>query len=248
MKRILLVALLTASVVAPCLGSQDELVVRRRVAAAAPAGLAFDNASSDDEAGITQITVSHTAGSLTNGCAFMCVSWYGGGGITISSVTYDGNAATLVGGSSGDSNNKSAIYRFLGPDAGASNAVVNFSGTTDAVLGVMTFSGVHQTTPTGTPATAEQTGTSISVNVGSTTTADIVIDVMSHYGNAGEAISATTTQAGQTERWDHSNAGQAQGGQGSTRAGQATSTDMGWTLAFDAPEDTTITAVAIKPA
>ena len=115
---------------------------------------------------------------------------------------------------------------------------MNNSSGDNAVIGAMTFSGVHQTSTFGTLATAQGSSTLASVTAASATN-DIVYSVVAF--NNGSTLTHGTDQ---TERWDQTINSSITGG-GSTKAG-ATSVTMTATSTSSAPW--TIGAVALKPA
>jgi hypothetical protein len=105
-------------------------------------------------------------------------------------------------------------------------------------VAVSSFTGVHQTTPLGTPATATGgVGTTPTVTV-TAATGDLVVDFM----GTKETTGNKTAGAGQTERWDGFN-GDADGA-GSTEAGAA-SVVMNWTGGVT--EEWAGVGVALKP-
>lgn len=191
-----------------------------------------DASSSGSAANATSITVAHTC-SGTDRCLFV--------GITTkdeatTSRTYAGVALTSVGQIANGTSCRSELWQLVAPATGANNIVANF-GETDVVLGGESMTGVDQTTPTGTAATATGTSTAPSVNV-SGATDDLAVDCMS-------AVQQTATVgAGQTQRWN-ATGGTSVRGAGSTEPGAATVT-MSWTLG--ASVAWAIVAVAAKAA
>jgi hypothetical protein len=192
----------------------------------AEAAIAVDGTPSTNTGTGSTITVSHTTGSGTNRLMLVGIS-IDQTGLTVSSVTYNGDPLELVGLQDSGSWEKVAIYKLVGPDIGTHDVVVNYSRTGVTIIGVMTFTGVDQTTPLGTFAGANTN----SVNV-SSATGELVFDTVM-------AWSAPTAGVGQTQRWNTTVSGTY--GAGSTEPGAETVT-MSWSAGE------CIAAVPIKPA
>lgn len=134
------------------------------------------------------------------------------------------------------------IWYLLNPTVGDHQITPTFSGDDDTAYTSIDLSGVHQTTPFGTPVTdTGQQGTEISNDV-SAATGDLVIDNMVAQGNR-----TLTVGADQTERSNHTPAATSsivrQGT--STQAGAAT-VAMSWTPSGNTQYAQS--AVAVKPA
>ncbi len=176
--------------------------------------------------GAADQTVSHTtAGS--DRLMLVGISFGKTNGDSVSSVTYDGVALTHVGSQDDvSSESRVEIWRLVAPATGTADVVVTFSGTghEDATIGVMTFTGVDQSTPLGVFAGAQGDSTSPSVTVASATN-ELVFGVAAYNNsNNGDFVPG----AGQTERWDLFGGGSANGS-GTTEAGAA-SVVTSWTI------------------
>ena len=144
-----------------------------------------------------------------------------------------------------------AIYKLVAPATGGEyNVVVTLSATLpqycDIIVGVMTFTGVHQTTPLGSffSASAESVGPA-QVSVTDSATGELV------YGVFAAEEQAHPVFSGNDVRWlldpSYGNYhGQCEIGGGSTQAGAASSVVMTWTLG--GTEHWAVGAVSIKPA
>jgi VCBS repeat-containing protein len=196
-------------------------------------------------AGLT-LTFSHTTGSGSNRLLLVGVAWRNTSvAIPISGVTFNSVTMNLVGSNTSTNNRRLAIYSLLNPPASTTgNVVVTLGGTTNAtdiVAGAANFSGVDQTTPLGTFATAYNTSTSATaptVNV-ATAANDLVFDTVV------AANGTLTVGSGQTQRWNFTpTTGNITTG-GSTEPATTTSTTMSWTSTAGA---WAIGAVPIKPA
>jgi hypothetical protein len=174
---------------------------------------------------------------------------------TVSSVTYNGLALTLVGTAASTTNTRVEIWRRIAPSTGTNDVVITFSGNLryGARAGVMTFTGVHQTTPLGTFAGAN--GNSVgpaTVNVTSAAT-DLVFDTVGCAANDTATLcSSLTVGAGQTQRWnlfalDAGSTGEQLRAAGSTEPGVAGTVTMSWTIAPASAVPWAIGAVPIKP-
>src|SRR5262245_53884091 len=77
------------------------------------------------------------------------------GSTTVSSVTYNGVSLTQLGvADDGTANTRSEVWRLVAPATGAHNVVVTLAAAAKFHCAASSYTGVHQTTPTGTVATA----------------------------------------------------------------------------------------------
>jgi hypothetical protein len=134
------------------------------------------------------------------------------------------------------------IWSLVPPPTGTYDVVITFSAqlTRSATAGVMTFTGVHQTTPLGTFASAKAPTDPgpATVNVSSAAN-ELVFDTV-----ACESCTSLTVGSGQTQRWNLVVENGQTRGAGSTEPGAATVT-MSWTLGT--ADHWAIGAVPIKP-
>lgn len=119
---------------------------------------------------------------------------------TVSSITYGGQPLTLVGTAeyaSGTPDGRIYIYRLLNPPTGANTLAVTWNSALNnfAVVGAVTYSGVNQTTPTGTFASAGAASGTPAVSVNSAT-GQLVFGVV-----GGRTTSAYTVTGGGTQLW-----------------------------------------------
>lgn len=130
------------------------------------------------------------------------------------------------------------IYRLIDPPVGDHYLEVDFNSnvTRAAVIGIATLHGVHQTNPTGTPATAVTNAGNISINVPSAA-GDLVMGVVSRRN----ASSSFTTS--QTQRWN-AFLNETRGA-GNSAVATSSSTTLSWTAANGSWA--AIAGVAIKP-
>ncbi|MDV6029059.1 MAG: DUF4347 domain-containing protein [Phycisphaera sp. RhM] len=168
------------------------------------------------------ITISHTTSGVDR-LMLVGVSINLAGADEVTSITYNGDSLSLVG-TRVDGDARVEIWSLVAPDVGTYNVDINFSGTSDGnTAGVMTFTGVDQSTPLGTFASGAGVGGSGSVTVSSSTDdlvfAAIAVDDAADY----DLVPGT----GQTETWDLIGGPNINGG-GSTEAGAA-SVVMDWT-------------------
>lgn len=122
--------------------------------------LAFDQISNGGAGGGgggsgSSYSWSHTC-SGSNRALIVCVNLNTFGGISISSVTYNGVGMTLVAGVTASNSRRSAIYKLSNPASGSNTVQVNLSGASDSSATSISFTGAHQTTGslTGTAVTA----------------------------------------------------------------------------------------------
>jgi hypothetical protein len=160
---------------------------------------------------------------------------------SVASITYNGVALTKVGSVVRKSAARTEIWRLIAPPTGTSNVVITFNSsvTSGAVAGVITFTGVNQTTPLGTFVSATGSSGTASRNV-SSAVGEMVFGVVD-----ARTSSSLTQGAAQTERWDLTAGSGNSHGAGSTQQG-AVAVTTAWSLGSSA--DWAIGAVPIKPA
>ena len=152
---------------------------------------ASSNGSTIDQA---SVTVSHTT-SGTNRLMMVGISM-NPSGESVSSVTYNGINLTHVGTQEdGAALARVEIWSLVAPDTGTHDVVVNFTdlGHKGASVGVMTFTGVDQTTALGAFSGNSGLSASASTTVASATD-DLVFGVV-----AVEKGTAVTPGTGQTD-------------------------------------------------
>ena len=187
----------------------------------------------------SSITISHTT-SGSQRLMLVGVSMANPSTRTVSSVTYDGVSLSNVGSTANPANGaRVEIWKLVPPNTGTHNVVVTLSGSNAATVGVMTFTGVDQTTPLGTYASGSGDATSGSATA-SSATGELVFDVVSVKDTDQNLVPGGS----QTEGWDLYIATDANGG-GSTAAG-ASSVVMSWS--WTSGTDWAIGTVPIKPA
>ena len=183
-------------------------------------------------------SVLHTT-SGTDRLMLVGVSMNLGGSQTVNSVTYNGDSLSLVGvEEAGDA--RIEIWALLAPDVGTFNVDIAFSSPTDGnTAGVMTFTGVDQSTPLGAFASDFGYGESTASTTVSSAADELVFGVVSIDDPNFRVL---TEGAGQTERWELDGF-QTTGG-GSTAPG-AESVNMSWT--WPASDNWAAGGVSIKP-
>ena len=164
---------------------------------------------------------------------------------TPDTVTYNGTSMTKIGDTGYSLDCGATLWELIAPDSGAHDVVVTWTGDTTVArsMGAISFSGVHQTTPSGTVATATSNSTTAPSVTATTASGEVVVDCHAFYMPGGSATAATA-DANQTERVDT--------GQSTTRRIGMSTQDgadggvMSWTL--DQTCRTRSIAVSIKPA
>jgi len=218
------------------------------------AAVAFD-APSEGNTGPTAVgslTVSHTVGAGgTNRILVVGVNIFSGLDPfpTVSSMTYAGQSMTFLAAQNDDvaplTRIRSEMWYITPPATGANNIAITFSAVVRAVAGGMSYTGVHQTTPFGTAASAGGGAAGSSVDV-SSAAGELVVDTMGVRQNTS-ANQSLTAGANQVERYNDvsgtaTNANVV--GAGSEEAGAATVT-MSWTLG--SAERRAIVAAPLRP-
>jgi Tfp pilus assembly protein PilV len=202
--------------------------------------IAFSAATTGGGTGST-INVTHTI-SGANRYVFVQVvnsnSWP-----SITSVVWDPTGVneplSLIAQRAHASDVRNSLYGLVNPTAKTATMRVTLSGTDSSgtFVAVTSFTGVHQTTPLGTPASSNAVSGTPSVTV-SAATGDLVFDAMATKETSGNK----TPGPGQTERYDGTNG--TSNGAGSTEAGAA-SVVMNWTGGIT--EEWAMIGVAVKP-
>lgn len=206
------------------------------IALASPAwgAVAFDAVGSGSNTNASSLTFSITIVSATNGLVTVgCGLGVANTNDTITGVTFAGSAMTKA--TSRHCNDATcgemSLWYFKNTSlTGAQTIVASRSGTpdpTDAIeCGAVSFTGVDQTTPIGTPVNAVGNSTAPSVAVNDSVAGDLVVDAL--------ATGSFVTSSGQTNRWlINVNAGTCGGnGAGSTATGGGTVT-MSYTVTSD---------------
>lgn len=111
-----------------------------------------------------------------NRCLFVSVSWCDyGGTVTISAITFNGVAMTLVKADDNTLGIRLATYKLLNPPTGANTLSVTFSGVTFGTAEADAWQDVDQTTPNGSVTTSySTTNATPSTTLASSTSGNVV--------------------------------------------------------------------------
>lgn len=212
--------------------------------------IAIDNAGqSGSTPSATTVTISSfVVGSGSNRLLLVGVSMnnHGGDGPTqVDTVTFGGAGLTLIGTVTNSDDARLEIWKLVAPVVSTADIVVTVDRNTGGcgiVAGAMSFTGVHQSTPTSAISGATGTSTLSTVDISSAADELVMDTVAVEWDATGLDIGA-----GQTERWgvDVSTT-QDINGYGSTEPGAASVT-MSWTQGGSG-DHWAIGAVSIKPA
>ena len=198
--------------------------------------------SSSGQSTTTSVSFSHTVAAGQDGVLIVNIA-YKSKNASVTSVTYDGSALTLLGNStfSGGDSTRAELWILKLPSAGTANVVINMSAASEFVAGATNFFGVDQTTPTGSVSgTAASTATP-SVVVTSAA-GELVVDTVAKRADSGGTVGANQTQLFQRST---GGGGSNQQGASSWEAGAASVT-MSWSMSGSG--ESAIAAVALKPA
>jgi len=199
---------------------------------------------SDTSSGAT-ITISFTVAS---GSDRILIGWAGWRDDTqvITGMTFDGNSltevSTILGTIAAGNNQRSACaYRLIAPDVKTADFVATWGDTTveHPLAGVSYYTGVDQTTPTGTPSTGEDSqlpADTLTITPASAVD-DLVVDL--HCGTQ-----AMTYGGGQTERLAVDGVSDIYS---TEKAGAATSTSMSRTWTSTSGIQMVMLGFALKP-
>lgn len=184
-------------------------------------------------------------GGCTSRAIVAIVAWYQGGGApgSVSSLSIGGSAATFIGGVSpaaGSESRRIEMWYRVGNSTGLNTVTATMSEQMYKIsIAALSYCGVHQSVPLGTPATADtpsSTNAFVDVTSGAT---ELVVD-----GAMTDAHATFTADGGQTERLNDANGSCCFYVGSSERTGSATTT-MSWTLS--AADANAIIAVPLKP-
>src|SRR5579872_833690 len=168
-----------------------------------------------------QITISNVNAGSSNNLLVVGIS---ANNNAVKSVTYGGVSLTREVSSF---NNNDAEFWYLVNPTGTGNVVVTMAGSTSAVVGVYSFSGVDQTTPIPTSATNYDTCspscTNPSVSITTVNSNSWVLDLPAIYG--GKTLSSPTC----TQEWDVNVPNAITGASSSTIQSSAGSVTCSWT-------------------
>ncbi len=174
-------------------GSSAVILGTTCVRPASGTTVAFDAASTGKATGTGSGNIAHTVTSGgSNRAIFVGVS---ADSSDATGVTYDGDALTKIGSKVLGSGSVS-IWRKTNPSTGTNNIVVTFAGSQDMVVGGLSFTNVHQTTPAGAFInTAATIGTDHAGNIDTYANGEVIL--------VTKATNVTVTTAGDdTERWN----------------------------------------------
>jgi len=175
------------------------------------------------------VSFAHTVGAGAD--RYLVVAVFDGNlGTTVTTVTYGGAALTRIGASRG-SNIASELWALTAPPTGAHTVSVALdSGNDRPLVAAISFAGIDQSAPAGTPATAAGMGNAISVSVGAAP-GDYVLDAAGVW-TTRQGVTATAS-AGQAELWNIFN-GTDTRVMGSSELAMGSST-MSWTVTGQQP-------------
>jgi len=162
---------------------------------------------------------------------------------TVSTITFNGVAMTLVTANIENNRARTHIYRLLNPAQGTGTLVVNFNGAEGrgANIGIVTLGNVDQADPTPTSANIYSTNASISHFVTSVS-GQLVLNVVASnkdvLNNAG---------AGQTEIWNFGNGSEPTYHGGSYITATGSTTTMTWAKT-GTQNQWSMSLVSVKPA
>lgn len=188
------------------------------------AAVAFDANSADCNMTATP-TVTHTAAGTDR---YVIIAIYANDDTTISAISYGAQTPTLIQrfNLGFGSSNTLWIFGLVNPNTGSQTVSATLAGGSVLwAIGVSSYTGVDQTTPIGSPVTAEFSGASPVTVDATSSSGELVVDMTMAGGSAG------AVGGGQTQRLNTNfsgNLGFRIFGM-SDKAGAAT-TNMSWTI------------------
>jgi len=173
----------------------------------------FDATAQVGGVAVTTLTTAAFTISGSNRAAMIGMSWDNGGGVTGISTTCGGVTGAAIANTDITNFVRTAMFQVIAPATGSQTANCAWTNARDAVLGVVTATGVGQTTPFNNGATESAASGTPSLAITSTN-GDLTIDTLDEQD--------TPSGPNQTERWNTVRGGA--GGAGSTGPGTGTAT------------------------
>ena len=208
--------------------------------------IAVDNTATFDDASYdttTSNTISFTVGSGSNRLLIVTASYWEdvAGTGTITGITYAGTSMTQVVTAT-ETAMSTYIYRLVAPTSGTNNIVITTSGATDSrKFGVISFTGVNQTTPINASNTAiASTSGPLTASLTTTVANTMLVDAASNF-----SANTITPGTGQTVIFNTTSNG-VSGGASYKAFASTGSTSMQWTTA--GIDDWSYSIVAVAPA
>lgn len=150
--------------------------------------------------GVSSKNWNHTAAG-SNRAVYVIVTWIGfpTSGATVTGVTYGGVAMTSLAKETHPGRPQYIeIFELKNPATGSQAVVVSFSDLCYGVTGSISYTGVDQTTASGTPAEAIGNTTAPTITVASTTAGNMVVGgFASDFGNYAVTPNDTNAWSGQ---------------------------------------------------
>lgn len=171
------------------------LVIVTLFAGGTGSAVTFDAASSSAGNGTNTVTWSHTVAPGSDRYLSVLVDSYFADG-EVTGVTFNGVALSNVGSYSAN-DPRASIWGLVAPDTGTHDVTVTFAGaaSSNGACYAMSFTGVNQTTPTGTFASANATSTTPSVTSPDTDANGMIVSVVADYGGSTITVNSGTTRA-----------------------------------------------------
>lgn len=199
--------------------------------------------------GATTYTWNHTVGIGSDRGLLISLHWFNGTTLTVSSITYNGVAMSLVASRADSVIDTVALYYLRAPATGTNTISVTFSaGPGFFIGGSASFFGLDQNTATSAvEATASAIGTTATSSVNLTTVSVGAYYFASCFDDPTGASGTITATDGQTETYNFTNAGgeDAEGYKGPFAPN--TSHTPAWSLTSTGPQWVIVTA-SLKPA
>lgn len=143
-------------------------------------------AATSSFANSTTTSHSHTASGSDR---IALIGVYQGTDHTISSISYGAQTPTLIA-----TNGRLHLYRMVAPNTGAQTVAVTSSASAGLLLGVVSYTGVDQTTPIGTHQVGNSDSTtSVSTAAISSAVGELVVDVCALIVDATMAAGGSQT-------------------------------------------------------
>jgi len=204
------------------------------------AAIAVDGTSTVSARQPSSLTVSHTT-SGADRLMLVGVSINNDGNERVTTLTYGGTALTQIGSQNNGNGSRVEIWSLVAPPTGTANVVATFNNRVDerAGMGVVTFTGVDQTTPTSGFTSDSDESSTASITISS------ALDELAFAAltSIEQSSSSPSPGSGVSGLWSFRR-GSPLASAGGTKVG-AVSVDMSWTL--NNSKKWAIAGLSIKP-
>lgn len=156
------------------------------------------NAVTQAAGAATSFTLAHTTAGQTRAVVFACAYFTALGTGFVSPPTCAGVEMVPLGAEQGAGLVAVSLWGRVGPPLGSAPCSVTWDGSADYVAAAMSYTGVHQTTPFGTPQRSSGSVSPVLVALPGTLEGNMIVDCAGI--NLTNTFATAAPHAGQTQR------------------------------------------------